>query len=379
MNQTIFSNVIVFFLLLALFACNEDKYQSESYDFNQDTESTRLVLSVDLIGALEKLAKTPNDPHFLKAISQLKSQHQTLTDRKKLLTAFKKALMQQGLNLREVYPEQPIGFVGPVEQALSKELKTVMQVTTSVLRSRLQDFGIPSSYSKVIENTNQLQLAIPQQEDLKRLKRLLVEEAKLEFIIAYDQQELGELLTTLKQRFDETLLDTTEFNNFINFLSYNGDGFYIQLDDVEKFQDFINRKEIKQLFPPHLRISIGIYPYEDFYEVLFLKHQRNTVLLATQFIDKVTKSVDQLGKPNILIKMTPEGANKFAKLTKYNVYKKLGFVINNRVYSAPMIQSEIPGGLINLDGQFSEEKRDDLVHLLGATSLPCPVNIIETF
>jgi len=66
------------------------------------------------------------------------------------------------------------------------------------------------------------------------------------------------------------------------------------------------------------------------------------------------------GKPRIDITFTDAGAKRFAKVTHQNIGKRLAIIIDGRLYSAPTIRSEIPGGQAQVTGNFSAQEAIDL-------------------
>ena len=66
------------------------------------------------------------------------------------------------------------------------------------------------------------------------------------------------------------------------------------------------------------------------------------------------------GKPWIQITFTYAGAKRFAKVTRQNIGKQLAIIIDGRLYSAPMIKSEIRGGQAEVSGDFSEPEANNL-------------------
>jgi preprotein translocase subunit SecD len=55
----------------------------------------------------------------------------------------------------------------------------------------------------------------------------------------------------------------------------------------------------------------------------------------------------------------------------------LAIVLDDNVYSAPVIQDRISGGNAIIEGQFTMEEAKDLAVVLRAGSLPAPVKILE--
>jgi preprotein translocase subunit SecD len=71
------------------------------------------------------------------------------------------------------------------------------------------------------------------------------------------------------------------------------------------------------------------------------------------------------------------GARLFERITEANVGKRLAIVLDNNVYSAPVIQEVISGGKAQITGRFTMEEARDLAIVLRAGALPAPVKILE--
>ncbi len=85
------------------------------------------------------------------------------------------------------------------------------------------------------------------------------------------------------------------------------------------------------------------------------------------------------GSPFVALNFTQKGADKFGRLTARNVKRRMAIVLDERVESAPMIQTEIGGGRcqITLGGMrnYNETLKEakDLVLVLRAGALPAPI------
>jgi preprotein translocase subunit SecD len=71
------------------------------------------------------------------------------------------------------------------------------------------------------------------------------------------------------------------------------------------------------------------------------------------------------------------GARLFEQITAANVKRRLAIVLDNRVYSAPVIQERIGGGRASITGSFDIKEARDLAIVLRAGALPAPVEIVE--
>jgi preprotein translocase subunit SecD len=74
---------------------------------------------------------------------------------------------------------------------------------------------------------------------------------------------------------------------------------------------------------------------------------------------------------------TARGPASFERVTGENIRKRLAIVLDNKVYSAPVIQDRIAGGQAVITGNFSAEEAEDLAIVLRAGALPAPVDIME--
>ncbi len=71
------------------------------------------------------------------------------------------------------------------------------------------------------------------------------------------------------------------------------------------------------------------------------------------------------------------GGKLFEQITGANVKKRLAIILDDNVYSAPVIQERIPGGRAQITGRFDTKEASDLAIVLRAGALPAPVKIIE--
>jgi len=83
------------------------------------------------------------------------------------------------------------------------------------------------------------------------------------------------------------------------------------------------------------------------------------------------------GRPVVSFKFDTFGGKKFANATKENVGKRLAIVLDNKVISAPNIQTAIVGGSGIITGNFTSESARDLALMLRAGALPAPLEVVE--
>ena len=105
---------------------------------------------------------------------------------------------------------------------------------------------------------------------------------------------------------------------------------------------------------------------------------KKDVMMTGESISNAEVRIDsQYNEPYVSIEFDKQGSNLFGKITKDNVKKRLAIVLDNNVYSAPVIQEEISGGRAQITGYFTTEEAHDLAIVLRAGALPAPVKILE--
>lgn len=83
------------------------------------------------------------------------------------------------------------------------------------------------------------------------------------------------------------------------------------------------------------------------------------------------------GAPAVAFRFNQLGTRKFAKITSDNIGRIFAIVLDNRVITAPKINSVINQGNGVITGDFTTKEASDLALLLRAGALPAPLKIIE--
>ena len=105
---------------------------------------------------------------------------------------------------------------------------------------------------------------------------------------------------------------------------------------------------------------------------------KEKTLMTGEFIKDARVSLDsQFHEPYVSLEFTDVGARLFEQITAANVKKRLAIILDNNVYSAPVIQERIAGGRAQITGRFSMDQAKDLAVVLRSGALPAPVKILE--
>ncbi len=102
-----------------------------------------------------------------------------------------------------------------------------------------------------------------------------------------------------------------------------------------------------------------------------------TVMTGDLLSDAQVRIDPRFNDPYVAMDFNAVGAKRFDQITAANVGKRMAIVLDDTVYSAPVIRERISGGSAQVSGSFTEQEATDLAIVLRAGSLPAPVEILE--
>jgi len=85
---------------------------------------------------------------------------------------------------------------------------------------------------------------------------------------------------------------------------------------------------------------------------------------------------DNIGRPIVAFQLDSEGGAIFAHVTRAHIHEQLAIVLDGELRSAPVINSEIPGGQGIIEGTFTLVEAQELASVLE-NPLQAPVKIVE--
>jgi len=87
-------------------------------------------------------------------------------------------------------------------------------------------------------------------------------------------------------------------------------------------------------------------------------------------------TLDENNLPAVSFTFNQDGARRFGQFTEQNIGRSLAVILDNRVYTAPTIQSRIADeGRIT--GSFTQQEAQDLSLVLRTGALPAPMDFLE--
>jgi SecD/SecF fusion protein len=146
----------------------------------------------------------------------------------------------------------------------------------------------------------------------------------------------------------------------------------------------VNRmlRQTKASFPRDLKLAWTVKPEKDRPDILELIALKITsrdgkAPLGGDAVVDARQDYDPNGRVEITMLMNAEGAKTWKRLTGDNIGNQVAIVLDDYVYSAPRVNSEIPNGRSSITGNFSIEEAQDLANILKAGKLPAPARIVQ--
>jgi len=157
---------------------------------------------------------------------------------------------------------------------------------------------------------------------------------------------------------------------------------FAHMKDTAEVNAILRMKQIKSIFPKEMKLRWEVKAFDEkgeLFKLIALKAKRagkpalegDVVVNAREQTDPVS------GEWEVSMSMNAEGAGKWALITKENIGRQIAIVLDDYVYSYPVVNSEIRGGSSSISGHFSQEEAKDLSNILKSGKLQAPALIIE--
>ncbi|OJJ19711.1 protein translocase subunit SecDF [marine bacterium AO1-C] len=150
--------------------------------------------------------------------------------------------------------------------------------------------------------------------------------------------------------------------------------------DTAEINSYLRKPEVRRMFKGNALFFWDVKP-DDNTKLLSLHIVKNTrggqAPLEGDVVVDARQEFDQNSRPEVSMRMNAKGTNAWKKLTRANLNRRIAIVLDNNVYSAPIVNNEISTGNSSIAGNFTIEEARDLANILKAGKLPAPVRIVE--
>ncbi|WP_266204092.1 protein translocase subunit SecDF [Pontibacter kalidii] len=326
-----------------------------------------------------------------------------------------------------------------VVDVIQAEVDDAIDRSFNILRTRIDRFGVTQPNIQRLKGTGRIQIELPGVDNPDRVRNLLQGMANLEFWEVWTPQEFNPYLMQVGQHLDElqragklnlrgaraaatkapvaadtatedvlaqaaatdsaaiaatTPTDTAaeqadtaaldqQGGVLANLFTAMPGGIGANVRDTATINELFNRADVRSMLPPNMKFLWSVKPLEGdrgqaFVELYAIKKGRDgKAPLSGDVINDARQDFDQAGRPEISMTMNPTGARKWARLTGDNIGRQVAIVLDNYVYSAPVVQGEITGGNSSISGNFTIDEAQDLANILKAGKMPAPTRIVE--
>ncbi|MBO6576339.1 MAG: protein translocase subunit SecD [Rhodothermales bacterium] len=291
-----------------------------------------------------------------------------------------------------------------VADYLRTEAADAVNRAIEIIRDRVDRYGVTEPAIQK-QGTRRIIVELPGINDPERIRGLLRGTARLEFRLMSDEGELTRALQNIIQYYEpevdstdaaDAAADTTlgvqdllaqdpagPTNSLLDVMQPVGQGVTfgrVSEQDTSAVNVLLSDPRVQDFLPQGVRLMYTSAPMgttQEGFEVYDLLGVRQEVELGGETITDARVDFDQFTNvPEVTMTMNSEGSRTWARLTGANVGRNVAIVLDNVVYSYPVVEQRITGGRSNISGLDSREEAQDIVTVLKSGALPAPVEII---
>lgn len=185
---------------------------------------------------------------------------------------------------------------------------------------------------------------------------------------------------TNKQLTEEEIKAQFPFFTLVNLDQQSGvaDG-YVREADKDKVDRLLAREDVKAVIPSDMVFAWGNKVFESpdgkIYTLYAIKKDAE---LTGKVVTNARANIDPSNNtPVVNMEMDTEGSADWSRITGSNIGKRIAIVLDNAVFSAPVVRGKISGGNSQIEGMANIQEAKLLEIVLKAGALPAPVKIIE--
>jgi protein-export membrane protein SecD len=251
------------------------------------------------------------------------------------------------------------------------------------IRNRVDQFGV--SEPTIIKKGTDIVVELPgaKAQDFERIKSIIGRTAQLEFKIVDDGSEYmkkvaaavpkGGAISVQPESWTEKHAGTQHEDLYLRAKEKDKDELTKFIAGLAGDLAVPNDREIGLELMSSREVSEGT---PDKYFRTYLLKKRAGV--TGEYLANADESWDEMGRPEVAFTMNRQGASMMEKLTGENVGRKMAVVLDERITSAPVIESKIgERGRITMGGYGDpfklQQEVKDLVGVLRSGALPAPL------
>lgn len=195
--------------------------------------------------------------------------------------------------------------------------------------------------------------------------------------------KVSTLLQVLFKNGNQYIDATTQGGFFMTGNIPNGDYlFFATRSGFDQLMQLLSTDRLKGVMPADLQLVRAAKPentteksMDPTYQVYCVK--REAELTGDAITDAIPTFDPMDNRPVVSMQMDVDGAERWAAVTGANIKKQIAIVLDDQVYSAPVVQNKIPNGSSQISGMADAKEANLLSVILKAGALKAPVKIVE--
>jgi len=277
-----------------------------------------------------------------------------------------------------------------VKSIVKRKIDASVGTAFEVIRTRIDKLGAIQPNVQRVPGTARISVEMPGMKDIDKVKKMLQTSAKLQFWEVQQIPEIAPYFQSLSAAV-ATKGDSIGVAKNVNFMNLLQGGKSanpssvgsVKLSDTAVVNKILNSKIAQTLRPANIKYTQfmwGYKPDDSDRESLVLYAIRGSINQKAPVdgsVEKASISYDELGRIEVSMQMDSKGAKDWKTLTEKNIQKPVAVTLDNRVYSAPNVQSVIPNGSTRISGNYTQEEAKELVDVLGAGKLPAGAKVVQ--
>ncbi len=396
----------------SLLASFEDSIKVNDADYKK-ARADRMKLGLDLQGGM-RLVLEVNTGKLLEKLAQRKdsllttvlneSVAEASVNNTPILDLLLEKLKQHSVSVKTYY-----GSVKDEESKvvsdLRKQTEDAVVRASEIIRNRIDQYGV-SEPSIQRQGDRRIVVELPGVAKEEEARQLLQGTALLEFKLLKDKV----FVESIVKKIDNALMGVSDTAITKKDSSAKADTNLAKADSVAKAKETVkagpftslfvagglvlpeNKDKLKRMLerPEVKKITEGIvdillsaktnlYPIDNnkkvaAYEIYFANAKPE---ITGNVVTNAMATLNQNSQNVVNMEMNSDGSNEWARITGANINKRCAIILDNAVFSAPVIRNRITGGRSVIEGMANTDEAKRLEIVLKAGALPAPVDIIE--
>ena len=262
---------------------------------------------------------------------------------------------------------------GSIKKNIEERVNNSTDGVLKSLERRIDALGVVQPNIQRVLGSNRISIELPGIKEPERVKKILASSALLEFWSVGGASEASKAYAAIAQ------------NNMLGDIRFEmGDGGYCvgiaDKSDIERINDLLKEPTNKALLPARTKLawenkSVDGKTYGDYRLVVLVGN--GPLMDGSGIVDAKAQSGDPAQGGGFEVSMTMDGPStkKWANITANNVGKQIAIVMDDVVYSAPVVRGRIDG-TSSISGSFSVQEAEDLANVLKAGKAPARATIV---